>query len=144
MDNEDKLYYKQVLQGLSEELPDEFFKLAQLVEVEQFEFLAPKDSSNNWRLVYLMNDAVESFLVFHGARMTGIYQDDYEGPLDASVTYENGEYVLVVHQDDSVVTLFYQSLSVEVHLYNYGEIGHFWVEGFCQDIKSHSGLFSHP
>ena len=38
--------------------------------------------------------------------------------------------MLVVHQDDSVVTLFYQSLSVEVHLYNYGEIGHFWVEGY--------------
>ena len=53
-----------------------------------------------------------------------------KGTLDASVTYENGEYVLVVHQDDSVVTLFYQSLSVEVHLYNYGEIGHFWVEGY--------------
>ena len=78
----------------------------------------------------LEQDQFESFLVFHGARMTGIYQDDYEGPLDASVTYENGEYVLVVHQDDSVVTLFYQSLSVEVHLYNYGEIGHFWVEGY--------------
>ena len=41
MENEDKLYYKQVLQGLSGELPDEFFKLAQLVEVEQLEFLAP-------------------------------------------------------------------------------------------------------
>ena len=42
MDNEDKLYYKQVLQGLSEEMPDEFFKLAQLVEVEQLEFLKRK------------------------------------------------------------------------------------------------------
>ena len=35
MDNEDKLYYKQFLQGLSEELPDEFFKLAQLLEGEK-------------------------------------------------------------------------------------------------------------
>lgn len=96
----------------------------ELLEQDQIELLLPE-----YKLVYsvcVMNDAVESFLVFHGARMTGIYQDDYEGPLDASVTYENGEYVLVVHQDDSVVTLFYQSLSVEVHLYNYGEIGHFW------------------
>lgn len=93
--------------------------LEELLEQDQFELLLPE-----YKLVYMMNDAVESFLVFHGARMTGIYQDDYEGPLDASVTYENGEYVLVVHQDDSVVTLFYQSLSVEVHLYNYGEIGH--------------------
>lgn len=83
MDNEDKLYYKQVLQGLSEELPDEFFKLAQLVEVEQFEFLAPKDSSNNWRLVYLMNDAVESLLVFENARFTGEYLPDYEGTIKA-------------------------------------------------------------
>ena len=91
--------------------------LEELLEQDQFELLLPE-----YKLVYMMNDAVESFLVFHGARMTGIYQDDYEGPLDASVTYENGEYVLVVHQDDSVVTLFYQSLSVEVHLYNYGEI----------------------
>ena len=98
--------------------------LEELLEQDQFELLLPE-----YKLVYLMNDAVESFLVFHGARMTGIYQDDYEGPLDASVTYENGEYVLVVHQDDSVITLFYQSLSVEVHLYNYGEIGHFWVKG---------------
>ena len=99
--------------------------LEELLEQDQFELLLPE-----YKLVYLMNDAVESFLVFHGARMTGIYQEDYEGPLDASVNYENGEYVLVVHQDDSVVTIFYQSLSLEVHLYNYGEIGHFWVEGY--------------
>lgn len=99
--------------------------LEELLEQDQFELLLPE-----YKLVYLMNDAVESFLVFHGARMTGVYKKDYEGPLDASVNYENGEYVLVVHQDDSVVTLFYQSLSLEVHLYNYGEIGHFWVEEY--------------
>ena len=99
--------------------------LEELLEQDQFELLLPE-----YKLVYLMNDAVESFLVFHGARMTGVYQKDYEGPLDASINYENGEYVLVVHQDDSVVTLFYQSLSLEVHLYNYGEIGHFWVEEY--------------
>ena len=31
------------------------------------------------RLVYLMNDAVESFLVFINAKMNGQYQPDYEG-----------------------------------------------------------------
>ncbi len=34
-------------------------------------------------LVYLMNDAVESFLVFHNARMTGEYRPDYEGEISA-------------------------------------------------------------
>ena len=99
--------------------------LEELLEQDQFELLLPE-----YKLVYLMNDAVESFLVFENATMTGTYQKDYEGPLDASVNYENGEYVLVVHQGDSVVTLFYQSLSLEVHLYDYGEIGHFWVESY--------------
>ena len=62
--------------------------LEELLEQDQFELLLPE-----YKLVYMMNDAVESFLVFHGARMTGIYQDDYEGPLDASVTYENRTFL---------------------------------------------------
>ena len=32
-------------------------------------------------LVYLMNDAVESFLVFHNATITGQYKSEYEGGL---------------------------------------------------------------
>lgn len=99
--------------------------LEELLEQDQFELLLP-----DYKLVYLMNDAVESFLVFENATMTGNYQENYEGSLDASVNYEDGEYVLVVHQGESVVTIFYQSLSLEVHLYDYGEIGHFWVEGY--------------
>lgn len=131
MDNEDKLYYKQVLQGLSEELPDEFFKLAQLVEVEQLEFLAPKDNSNNWRLVYLMNYAVESFLVFENARFTGEYLPDYEGTIKAVLEKKEKEYILVVNQgEDSVFTIFFESLKLEIQCYDYGKIGHFWVEGY--------------
>lgn len=41
--------------------------LEELLEQDQFELLLPE-----YKLVYMMNDAVESFLVFHGARMTGI------------------------------------------------------------------------
>ena len=86
------------------------------------------------RLVYLMNDAVESFLVFVNAKMTGQYQADYEGELEAELSREDTEndstYVLVVHQGDSVVTLFFEDLKVETHLYRYGDLGHFWVKGY--------------
>ena len=86
------------------------------------------------RLVYLMNDAVESFLVFVNVKMTGQYQADYEGELEAELSRENTEngstYVLVVHQGDSVVTLFFEDLKVETHLYRYGDLGHFWVKGY--------------
>ena len=59
-------------------------KLAQLLEQDQFELLIPEkirtesgrisdkaSASMDIPLVYLMNDAVESFLVFRNVRMTG-------------------------------------------------------------------------
>lgn len=82
------------------------------------------------RLVYLMNDAVESFLVFGNARMTGVYKPDYEGEILADLSRQGKEYILVVHQDDTVVTLFFETLTLEKHLYDYSQIGHFWVEGY--------------
>ncbi len=44
---------------------DTLAMLEELLEQDQFELLIPKDGmSGELRLVYLMNDAVESFLVF--------------------------------------------------------------------------------
>ena len=81
-----------------------------------------------------MNDAVESFLVFVNAKMTGQYQPDYEGELEAELSREDTEdgciYVLIVHQGDSVVTIFFEKLKVETHLYRYGDLGHFLVKGY--------------
>ena len=165
---------------------DAFVMLQELLEQEQFELILPdkkaceqqESEENNLenpsagqkkkqdiRLVYLMNDAVESFLVFHNARMTGEYQPDYEGELIASMSCQDvikerkeenlkeaseeagkeddketadnepaeekkTEYILVVHQGDSVVTIFFEELLTDVHLYDYGEIGHFWVKDY--------------
>ena len=77
-----------------------------------------------------MNDAVESFLVFHNARMTGEYRADYKGKISASMSFEDSEYILVVRQGESVVTIFFEDLLTDVHLYDYGEIGHFWVKEY--------------
>ncbi|MBU5482582.1 DUF3878 family protein [Blautia sp. MSJ-19] len=118
-------------------------KLAQLLEQDQFELLIPEHGQANEigvsgekqrgmdaRLVYLMNDAVESFLVLRNARMTGEYHSDYQGELQASMTRQDGEYVLVVKQGDTVLTLFFEELDLEVHLYEYAYTGHFWVEEY--------------
>ncbi len=108
---------------------DTLEKLFELLSQNQFELLPPFDEGRI-RLVYLMNDAVESFLVFEDARITGTYQSDYEGELDAEVSVEEDDsYVLVVRQGESVCTVFFQALSLEVHLYNYGKTGHVWMKG---------------
>ena len=118
------------------ELPDTFYKLAELLEQDQFELLLSKNRIKDMHrkqdisLVYLMNDAVESFLVFHNATITGQYKSEYEGGLLAVLDKKEEEYVLVVHQGDSVITLLFEDLLQQNNLYNYGDIGHFWVKGY--------------
>lgn len=113
-------------------MQDIFEMLQELLEQQQFELLIEEcyTTPGDIPLVYLMNDAVESFLVFKQAKLTGSYIKDYEGSLKASLSQEEEQYVLVVWQGDNVVTVFFKDLDLEVHLYNYGEIGHFWVPGY--------------
>ena len=94
-----------------------FEMLEELLWQDQFELIFPEnEKQSELRLVYLMNDAVESFLVFVNAKMTGQYQPDYEGELEAELSREDTEdgciYVLIVHQGDSVVTIFFEKLNV--------------------------------
>lgn len=102
-------------------------KLAQLLEQDQFELIF---TEQDIRLVYLMNDAVESFLVFQNVRMTGEYKDDYEGELEVTLEKQGQKFVLIVHQGDTVVTLFFENLIQENHFYEYGTIAHFWVKKY--------------
>lgn len=108
-------------------------KLAQLLEQDQFELIFSESGAGRGqdiRLVYLMNDAVESFLVFRDARMTGEYHAEYEGELEASLNKQGEEFVLVVKQGETVLTLFFEEMDLEVYLYEYAYTGHFWVKGY--------------
>lgn len=116
-------------------------KLAQLLEQDQFELILPEDIKKvnasgektqgmDISLVYLMNDAVESFLIFRNARMTGEYHSEYKGQLQASMNRQADGYVLVVRQGITVLTLFFEDIDLEVHLYEYAYTGHFWVKNY--------------
>ena len=113
---------------------DPFSMLELLLSENQFELILPEigtSAPDTIRLVYLMNDAVESFLLFHNARLTGTYNPAYEGELDALLTQdENERYALIIHQGDSVVTLFFEDLTLENHYYDYSQLGHFWMKGY--------------
>lgn len=98
-------------------MEDNFEKLNLLLEQEQCEFVDIPDGftgqteSGELRLIYLMNDAVESFLVLKNARMTGNYVRDYEGEFEGSVEKADrdlceAEYILVIHQGRNVFTVF--------------------------------------
>lgn len=104
-----------------------------LIQQNQFELLKGKDefhTPQDIRLVYLMNDAVECFLAFRNARITGDYLAEYEGELETHLDRREERSALVVHQGHNVFTLFFEKLESEYHLYDYGQIGHFWVKGY--------------
>ena len=113
---------------------DVFTMLQRLLSQNEFELLPAENISGQGdiRLVYQMNDTVESFLVFKNARMTGSYKEDYEGALEASFCRDGENYVLVVRQEeeDSVVTILFDNLEFERNLYDYGDIAHFWRKGY--------------
>ncbi len=103
--------------------------LYELLSQDQFELIEPVES-DRIRLVYLMNDAVESFFVFEQARLTGSYDPAYGGELEAEVSVqEDDRYMLTVRQSAAVCTIFFRDLTLEVHLYNYGKTGHVWMQG---------------
>lgn len=100
-------------------------KIQTLIENDVLE---PIIDDNGIRLVYLMNDAVESFIVLHNARITGEYEPQNEEPLTGSVQLHGKDYILSIRQGTTnAFTITFSSLSLEENYYNYGEIGHFWI-----------------
>lgn len=110
---------------------NEYEKLSLLLSQGQFELLLPEpDAEDNIRLIYLMNDAVESFLVFHEAELMGAYDPDFQRELRATMERSKDKNVLIVYQGETVCTIFFRTLALETHMFNYGRIGHFWVKGY--------------
>lgn len=110
-------------------------KLIQLIECNQFEIvdfdsMTEKKDGTDYRIVYLMNDAVESFIVLKNARYTGTYIQDYAGELMWDLHTVSDGYALRIQQGESHIMLFFDDCIQEVNLYNYGHIGHFWVKGY--------------
>lgn len=121
-----------LLPGLDESYPETFGYLARLLGQDQFELLKETDDGDaaDRRVVYLMNDTVESFLVLREAVLAGEYDPDYEGELQAQIHRRDNRYVLAVHQGEKAFTLTFSDLQLEYQLYNYSKLGHFWVRGF--------------
>ncbi|WP_455716242.1 DUF3878 family protein [Anaerosporobacter sp.] len=121
--------YKSFLPGLKEECPEEFIYLAQLFKEQVFELLEKKEEKQYF-VVYMMNDAIESFLVFDNAVLTGEYENDNEDTIEGSLDRIGEDYMLIVRQGESnTFTIRFSKLKLENNLYQYHNIGHFWVKG---------------
>ena len=120
--------YKKYLSGLQENYPDEFIYLAQIFKENVFELLLDTEETS-CRVVYMMNDAIESFLVFENAVMVGEYEKENEEIIHGRLDMINDNYILSVRQGEhNSFTIRFSRLRLENNLYQYHTIGHFWVK----------------
>lgn len=106
---------------------DELIIIADLIVQQNFELIIEKDRC---RLVYIMNDAAESFIVFENFKINGAYHPDCDELITAHAERSGDRTMLIIHQGaDSVFTLVFDRAYTETFLYDYGKTGHFWIEG---------------
>lgn len=121
--------YSEYLSGLTEDMPCKLLVLAKLLEEQCIDFIADR---GDFKIIYLANDCIEGFLEFTDSRINGECITDYDGYTAASVEKYEDRFILVFHQgEDNVFTVTFTDVRISAYPYNYGNTGHFWVEGYC-------------
>ncbi len=104
--------------------------LEHLMEVFEYQVFELCGHGPEYYVPYMMNDAVEDYLVLRNCRMVGVYLPEAKGRQEASLQKEEDGYILAVRQgDENAFTLYFQEVEERIACYPYHEIGHFWVKG---------------
>lgn len=116
------------LTGITPEMPEVFWHLNKIFKYQAFELYKDKES-DDYFIPYMMNDALEYYLVLKEVHMTGNYLPDKK--ILSAQAVRNGErYVLIIRQEDgNICTLHFQEIEERAQCYQYHRIGHFWVKG---------------
>lgn len=114
------------------ELEQAFERFRELFEHQAFE-LCRMEGSSDFYIPYMMNDALECYLILKNGRITGQYFKDYkeiEGELAREET-AGGVILRQLLEDGSrsICTLWFEEIFEERACYQYHAIGHFWVKG---------------
>jgi len=106
--------------------------LDEIISSQAFELhmISAKDAEKSCCIPYMMNDALECYLLLTDARMVGEYLPDYEGDTTARVTeHEESRGVIVRQGEGNVFTVWFRESFRVLNCYRYDQIGHFWVKG---------------
>lgn len=125
---------KAYLPGLQKEMPEGYGKLAEIFQFHVFELHQGevRGRKTDYYIPYMMNDALECYLVLQDAWMTGEYLDldPRTYPMQGQLAWRDDKSALIVKQGkENVFTIWFSHLSEVFQCYQYHRIGHFWVKG---------------
>lgn len=116
------------MQEITNELLAE--RLQELIQQGAFELHKKRmsDGTRNIYIPYMMNDALECYILLKNARITGKYNALYQGETTVKFANDNSLNVLIFHQGrENVFTLWFEHSYEILECYRYADIGHFWV-----------------
>ena len=125
---------REALPGLQREMPDSYGRLAEVFRLHVFELYPGEERGRkrDYYIPYMMNDALECYLVLRDAWMTGDYLDLDPGeyPIQGQLAWKDDRAALIVKQGrENVFTIWFAELAEVFQCYQYHRIGHFWVKG---------------
>ena len=114
-ESEEKLF------GVTPEMEKGFQKLKEIFDKEVFELYIRQGQGY---VPYMMNDALECYLVLTDCRCTGEYLTGYEESTLGYLSSAEGERILVVHQgEENIFTLWFREIRIKLEGYQYHRIG---------------------
>jgi len=105
--------------------------LSEILACNAFEL---HEDAENIYIPYMMNDALECYMCFPGAQLTGKYLPDFTGEttfeiIDGSSADVLRHGIIFRQGNENVFTLWFFSCHQALCCYRYDQIGHFWVKG---------------
>ena len=106
--------------------------LDEIIDCEAFEIhrSSNRDGTQSFYIPYMMNDALECYLMLSNGRMTGEYRADLNSMISAEfLETEEGSAIIFRQGMENIFTVWYEECFRGLECYRYDSIGHFWVEG---------------
>lgn len=107
-------------------------RLEEVFEHQVFELCGPfkTETGQDYCVPYMMNDALEDYLILKNCRMVGEYVHGIKAEHTMQVAEHENGYVMAVRQgSENAFTLYFESIEESLEFYQYHKIGHFWVKG---------------
>lgn len=105
--------------------------IEELIACEALELLrCPEMSPDDLYIPYMMNDALEYYLILKNCTVIGERTGDF--PADTAVEavqHQGAAGIIIRRANGMITTLWYQSCQSVLQLYQYHRIGHFWRRG---------------
>lgn len=105
--------------------------LEELIACDALELVRNSESNpENIYIPYMMNDAVEYYLILKECKVTGNMPDRIpEGVSVQSAEKDSPKGIIFGLPDGSRISLWFVECEIIIELYQYHQIGHFWMKG---------------